>query len=151
MRLEGRVAVVTGGGAGIGRATCLTLAREGADVVVASNVASQAEVVAAEVTVLGRIGQAKVVDVTDIEGVNTLARDVEAQFGKVDILVTCAGIMGARKLLIETTPEAWRSTMEVNLNATFYCIKALLPGMLARNAGRIVTLSSASGKLPAAR
>ncbi len=150
MRFEGRVAVVTGGGTGIGRATCLTLAREGADVVVVSNVASQAEAVAAEVTALGRIGQAKVVDVTDIGAVNTLASDVEAQFGKVDILVTCAGVMGARKLLIDTTPEEWRCTMEVNLNATFYCIKAFLPGMLARNAGRIITLSSASGKLPAA-
>lgn len=149
-RFAGQVAVVTGGGTGIGRATCLTLAREGADVVVVSNVASQAGAVADEASALGRRGEAKVVDVTDIEAVNALARDLEAQLGKVDILVTCAGVMGARKMLIDITPEEWRHTMEVNLNATFYCIKAFLPGMLARNSGRIITLSSASGKVPAA-
>ena len=149
-RFEGKVAVITGGGTGIGRATALVLAREGADVVVASNVADQAEAVAEEVRALGRKGVAQVVDVTDIPAVNALAADVEAQFGKTDILVTCAGVMGARKLLTETTSEAWRNTMEVNLNGTFYCIKAFLPGMLARDSGRIITLSSASGKLPAA-
>ncbi|ANP45139.1 SDR family NAD(P)-dependent oxidoreductase [Candidatus Viadribacter manganicus] len=149
-RFAGKVAVVTGGGTGIGRATCLTLANEGADIVVVSNVAAQAETVAREVASLGRTGVAKVVDVTDIEAVNALARDVDAQFGRADILVTCAGVMGARKLLTQTSAEEWRDTLEVNLNATFYCIKAFLPGMLARDVGRIITLSSASGKLPAA-
>lgn len=66
------------------------------------------------------------------------------------ILVTCAGVMGARKLITQTTPEEWRHTMAVNLDGTFYCIKAFLPGMLERNSGRIITLSSASGKQPAA-
>ena len=149
-RFAGKVAVVTGGGSGIGRATALALATEGADVVVVSNVADQAEAVAAEVTALGRRGLARVVDVTDIPAVSALAADVDVALGKADILVTCAGVMGARKLLTKTTPEEWRATMEVNLNATFYCIQAFLPGMLARDSGRIITLSSASGKLPAA-
>lgn len=149
-RFEGKVAVITGGGTGIGRATALMLAREGADVVVVSNVADQAQGVAQEVTDLGRRGMAKVVDVTDIPAVEALAADVSAQFGKTDILVTCAGVMGARKFLTETSSQEWGRTMEVNLNATFYCIKAFLPGMLERDSGRIITLSSASGKLPAA-
>ena len=149
-RFAGKVAVITGGGTGIGRATALVLAREGADVVVVSNVAEQAEAVAAEVRALGRKGLARVVDVTDIPAVNALAADVDAEFGKTDILVTCAGVMGARKLLTETTSEEWGKTIEVNLNGTFYCIKAFLPGMLERDSGRIITLSSASGKLPAA-
>lgn len=149
-RFEGKVAVITGGGTGIGRATALTLARQGADIVVVSNVADQAEAVAKEVEALGRRGAARIVDVTDIAAVNALAADVDAVMGKTDILVTCAGVMGARKLLSQTTAEEWKFTMEVNLNATFYCIKAFLPGMLERDSGRIITLSSASGKLPAA-
>lgn len=149
-RLEGKVAVVTGGGTGIGRATCIQFAKEGADVVVVSNVADQAEAVAAEVRALGREGLAYMVDVTDVDAVNAMAAAVEARFGKADILVTSAGVMGARAFLTETSVEAWRKTMEVNLNAGFYCIKAFLPGMLARDAGRIITISSISGKLPAA-
>ncbi|PZQ62439.1 MAG: hypothetical protein DI570_10705 [Phenylobacterium zucineum] len=148
--LAGKVAVVTGGGTGIGRATALALAERGADVVVVSNVADQAQAVADEVAALGRRGVARVVDVTDIAAVGALATDIEADFGRADILVTCAGVMGARKLLTETTPDEWRRTMAVNLDGTFYCIQAFLPGMLARDSGRIITLSSASGKLPAA-
>jgi len=106
--------------------------------------------VAGEVRALGRKGVSKVVDVTNIPAMEALARDVDAEFGKTDILVTSAGVMGARKLLVETSAEEWLKTMEVNLNATFYCVKAFLPGMLARDSGRIITLSSASGKLPAA-
>lgn len=149
-RFEGKVAVITGGGTGIGRATALLFAEQGADIVVVSNVADQAQAVAKEVEALGRKGLARVVDITDIPAVNALAAEVDATLGKTDFLVTCAGVMGARKLLTKTTPEEWRLTMEVNLNGTFYCIKAFLPGMLERDSGRIITLSSASGKLPAA-
>lgn len=148
--LTGKVAVVTGGGTGIGRAICLEFARQGADVVVASNVAEQAQAVAGEVRALGRQGVAQVLDVTDVEAVQAMAAAVEAQFGKADILVTSAGVMGARAFLTDTSAEEWRKTMEVNLNAGFYCIKAFLPGMLARDAGRIITISSISGKMPAA-
>lgn len=148
-RLENKVAVVTGGGTGIGRATCLQFAREGADIVVVSNVADQAEAVAAEVRSLGRKGVACVVDVTDVAAVEETAAKVVADFGKADILVTSAGVMGARAFLTKTPVEEWRKTIEVNLNATFYCVKAFLPNMLERNSGRIITISSISGKLPA--
>jgi len=149
-RFKGKVAVITGGGSGIGRATALLLAEQGADIVVVSNVAEQAKAVAREVEKLGRKGLARTVDVTDVSAVSALAAEVDEALGKTDILVTCAGVMGARKLITKTTPEEWRTTMEVNLNGTFYCVKAFLPGMLERNSGRIITLSSASGKLPAA-
>lgn len=149
-RLAGKVAVVTGGGTGIGRATCLKLAGEGADVVVVSIVGSEAEGVAAEVRALGRRALARVADVTDHAALDALAAEVEAELGHADILVTCAGVMGARKLITQTTPEEWRRTHAVNLDGTFYAIKAFLPGMLQRDRGRIITLSSASGKMPAA-
>jgi NAD(P)-dependent dehydrogenase (short-subunit alcohol dehydrogenase family) len=149
-RLEGKIAVVTGGGSGIGRATCLKFAQEDAIIAIASNVAAEVEAVTAEVRAMGRRAEGFVVDVTDLAAVEKLAADVEAALGPADILVTCAGVMGARKLITETTPEEWRWTMAVNLDGTFYCIKAFLPGMLERDSGRIITLSSGSGKQPAA-
>jgi len=149
-RLDGKVAVVTGGGTGIGRAISLQFAREGADVVIASNVAAQAEAVAAEVRELGRKGAAYVIDVTDVSAVEAMAAFVDAEFSKADILVTCAGIKGSRAFLTETPVELWRRTIEINLNAGFYCIKAFLPGMLSRNEGRVIMISSISGKMPAA-
>lgn len=149
-RLEGKVAVVTGGGSGIGRAICLRLAEDGADVAVVSNVASEIEAVAADVRAVGRRAEAFVVDVTDMAAVEGLASDVEGALGPADILVTCAGVMGARKLITQTNAEEWRHTLSVNLDGTFYCIKAFLPRMLERDSGRIITLSSASGKQPAA-
>ncbi len=149
-RLEDKVAVVTGGGSGIGRAICLEFAREGAHVVVVSNVKNEAEAVAKEVCGMGREGIAFIVDVTDPPKVKQMADEVVNKFGKADILVTSAGVMGERTFIVNTTEEGWRRTMEVNLNAGFYCIKAFLPKMMEQKTGRIITISSMSGKLPAA-
>ena len=149
--LADKVAVVTGGGTGIGRATCLAFAREGAAVVVASNVAAQADAVAAEIAAAGGTGLATDVDVTDVAAVQALAQKVDERFGRCDILVTSAGVMGARSFITDTDVDAWRNTIEVNLNAGFYCVKAFLPGMLERDSGRIIMIASMSGKLPAAR
>lgn len=148
-RLQDKVAVVTGGGSGIGRAVCLEFAREGARVAVVSNVKLEADTVAEEVRRLGRDGRAYVVDVTDVPRVKQVADEINATFGRTDILVTSAGVMGERTFLTNTSEEGWRKTIEVNLNATFYCIKAFLPGMIERGSGRIITISSTSGKLPA--
>jgi NAD(P)-dependent dehydrogenase (short-subunit alcohol dehydrogenase family) len=134
-RLEDKVAVVTGGGSGIGKAICLEYAREGAHVIVVSNIKEEAEGVAAEVRSLGREGISYVTDVTDAARVKEIAGEVKEKFGKTDILVTSAGIMGERTLLTNMTEEGWRRTIEINLNAGFYCIKMI---------------SSVSGKLPAA-
>lgn len=149
-RFAGKVAVVTGGGSGIGRATCLQLAEGGAAVAVVSNVASEVETVAGEIRATGCRAEAFVVDVADFAAIGKMADGIERALGPADILVCCAGVMGARKPLTETTPEEWRFTHAVNLDGTFHCIKAFLPGMMERDCGRIVTLSSASGKLPAA-
>jgi NAD(P)-dependent dehydrogenase (short-subunit alcohol dehydrogenase family) len=149
-RLQDKVAVVTGGGSGIGRAISLLFAEEGAHVVVISNVKPEVESVAKEVRDLGREGISYVVDVTDSAKVKAMADEIIQKFGRVDILVTAAGVMGARNFIINTSEEAWRKTIEINLNAGFYCIKAFLPQMMEQKSGRIIMISSASGKLPAA-
>jgi NAD(P)-dependent dehydrogenase (short-subunit alcohol dehydrogenase family) len=149
-RLEGRVAVVTGGGSGIGRAICLRFAREGARVAVLSNVEQEVQRVADEARRLGRDARAWTVDVTDAPAVRALADEIHAAFGRTDILVTSAGVMGERSSITDTSDEGWRKTIEVNLNATFYCIKAFLPKLTQQRSGRIITIASTSGKLPAA-
>jgi len=149
-RLQDRVAVVTGGGTGIGRAISLQFAREGAHVVVVSNVQAEAESVAKEVRDLGREGVAFVVDVTDAAKVKAMADEVIQKFGKADILVTSAGVMGVRNFIINTPEDGWRKTIDINLNAGFYCIKAFLPKMMELKSGRVIMISSTSGKLPAA-
>jgi NAD(P)-dependent dehydrogenase (short-subunit alcohol dehydrogenase family) len=148
--LEGKVAVVTGGGSGIGQAICLAFARDGADVVVASNVAVDAERVAQELRDIGRTAIAVDIDVTDADAVDRMAALVAETLGPADILVTSAGVMGARQLITDTGLDEWRRTIEVNLTAGFTCIKAFLPAMLERDQGRIITIASMSGKLPAA-
>ena len=149
-KLQDKVAVVTGGGSGIGKAICLEFAREGAHVVVISNVKLEAEGVAEKVRSLGREGIAYEADVTDAPRVKEIAVEINNNFGKTDILVTSAGVMGERTFIVNTTEEGWRRTIEVNLNAGFYCIKAFLPTMMEQKTGRIITISSTSGKLPAA-
>lgn len=149
-RLQDKVAVVTGGGSGLGKAICLEFAREGAHVAVVSNVKAEAESVAKEVRGLGREGLAFVIDVTDSAKVRGVAEEVNKKFGRTDILVTSAGIMGARTFITNTSDEDWRKTIEINLNAGFYCVKAFLPKMMEKNSGRIIMISSTSGKLPAA-
>jgi NAD(P)-dependent dehydrogenase (short-subunit alcohol dehydrogenase family) len=149
-RLQDKVAVVTGGGTGIGRAIALKFAREGANLVVATNVKAEVESVAKEIRDLGREGIAFVIDVTDHVKVKQMADEVIKRFGKVDIIVTAAGVEGARDFIVNTSPEAWRKTIEINLNAGFYTLKAFLPKMMEQKSGRVIMLSSASGKLPAA-
>lgn len=149
-RLQDKVAVVTGGGTGIGRAIGLQFAREGAHVVVVSNVKAEVESVAQEIRDLGREGIAFVVDVTDAAKVKAMADEVIQKFGKMDILVTSAGVMGVRNFVVNTTEEGWRRTIDINLNAGFYCIKAFLPQMMEQKTGRVIMISSISGKLPAA-
>ncbi|ACL05845.1 3-Oxoacyl (acyl-carrier protein) reductase [Desulfatibacillum aliphaticivorans] len=148
--LQDKVAIITGGGTGIGKAACLDFARNGAHVVVIGNVEADAKQTAGEVRALGREGVAMVADVTDAGEMRNIAAKVIEKFGRIDILVTSAGVMGDRTFLVNTTDEGWCKTMDVNLNGTFYCVKAVLPQMMEQKSGRIITISSISGKLPAA-
>ena len=140
MKFSGSVAVVTGGGQGIGAAVARALAAEGAMVVVAARTAERIEGVAAEIKRAG--GKAKAVrcDVTDVASV----RDLAAAAGAVDILVNNAGVAHSAPLS-RITPEDWNRVLAVNATGTFLCTRAFIGGMLERKRGRIVNVASVAG------
>ena len=143
--LAGRVALVTGGSRGIGRAVCLALAREGADVAVnyAAD-ADAAERTRAEVEAAGVRGATIMADVAREDEVAAMVAATEAELGAVDILVTSAGVVLAQAHT-ELDFESWRRIMAVNLDGTFLSIMAVKDGMIARGYGRIVCMASIAG------
>ncbi len=146
MRLEGRISVVTGGGRGIGRAICLALAREGSDLVIASDVKSEVEKVATEVTGIGRDALPYELDVTKPDQVEALAEATVERFRKLDVLVNNAGVVGKRAFISQSDEHVWRRTIEVNLFGTYHCTKAFLPRIMEQSKGRIINIASISGK-----
>jgi NAD(P)-dependent dehydrogenase (short-subunit alcohol dehydrogenase family) len=146
MSLHGKVAVVTGGGRGIGRAICLAFATEGASVVVASDVESQVKDVAAELETQQRKAVACRCDVVKTDDVEGLLRVTLSEFGKVDILVNCAGVVGKRAFIADSEEVEWRRVIDVNLFGTYHCIRTFLPAMMRQREGRIINIASISGK-----
>jgi 3-oxoacyl-[acyl-carrier protein] reductase len=144
MQLLEQVAIITGSARGIGRATALSLAREGAGIVVADINLAGAESVAQEIEGLGQRAIAVKTDVADPGQVRKTVRKAMKTFGRIDILVNNAGIALVRSFL-ETTPEEWDRTIRVHLYGTFHCTKEVVPHMIAQGYGRIVNLSSVSG------
>lgn len=143
--LAGRVAVVTGGAQGIGRAILKRFLDSGAAVCIWDIDAKLANATAGELAKRGRV-EAVGVDLTDVRDVER-ARDATLEhFGRVDILVNNAGIAGPNLPTWDYDPQAWTQVMDVNFHSQFYCCRALLPGMIARNYGRIVNIASISGK-----
>jgi 3-oxoacyl-[acyl-carrier protein] reductase len=144
-RLEGKVAIVTGAGRGIGRAIVERFAREGAKVVINYNAsANEAESLDAEVKKKGAESMVFKGDVSKSNDVKAMVDATVARFGKVDILVNNAGIIFRRKIL-EATEEDWDRTLDVNLKSVFLCSKAVAPLMLQQKSGKIVNISSISG------
>ena len=139
--LANKVALVTGSGRNIGRATVLELARRGADVVVnARSNREEAEAVAAEAREIGARAIAAIADVGDQGQVYRMVADAIAEFGRIDILVNNAG-MRAEKPFAEMTVEDWREVNAVNMDAPFFACQAVVPGMIERGWGRIVNVS----------
>ncbi len=133
------VALVTGGGRGIGASIARALARDSWDVVVTARSRGEIEAVAAEVG-----GRAFELDVSDREAVGR----VSAEVGGVDLLVNNAGVSGVPKKAWEQTIDEWWNVFEINVLGTYLCTRAVVPGMIARGAGRIVNLSSGAAYLP---
>jgi NAD(P)-dependent dehydrogenase (short-subunit alcohol dehydrogenase family) len=146
MELEGRTAIVTGAGRGVGRAIALELASLGADVVIAEVLEENAAAVAGEVRALGRRAMPLKVDVTSREDLDTMANRTLAEFGGIDILVNNAGVFWSGNV-IDVTEETWDFVMDVNAKGVFFASQAVLPHMMAAKRGSIVSLASMAGKV----
>lgn len=146
MRLTGQVALVTGGGRGIGRSIALAFAREGADVAMAARTGTEVTAVSKEIEGLGRSTMACQCDVTDRDQVAGLVREVEKNLGPITILVNNAGIAASAKTT-EMDDDLWERILRVNLTGTYLCTKAVLPGMLTRGHGRIINIASIGAKV----
>ena len=144
MRLKDKVALVTGGARGIGRAIALTFAREGADIVVADVNLEIAQQTVLEIQDLGRKAMALEMDVTSYEKVEEGINKILDKMGKVDILVNNAGIT-KDNLLLRMSQADWDAVINVNLKGTFNCIKAVSKPMIKQRSGRIISIASIIG------
>ena len=146
MKFAGKVALVTGAARGIGEAIALTLAREGADVVVTDVDLEDAQRVAQEIKGLGRKAKAIQADVSQREAVQRLVSEAVSLFGKIDILVNNAGII-RRGTFLEHDPQDWEKVLSVNLGGTFNCAKEVVPLMIKQGGGKIINISSVVGRM----
>jgi meso-butanediol dehydrogenase / (S,S)-butanediol dehydrogenase / diacetyl reductase len=150
-RLSEKVAIVTGGGSGIGRGIVLCMAREGADVAIPDIQDDNAQRVAKEVEALGRNALALHVDVTRTADVEAMLADVRRRFGRIDALVNNAGIPAPPGLPFTNNTEAdWDRVYDVNLKSIFRTCKAITPYFTERRAGRIINIASIAGPLSSA-
>ena len=148
--LQGRVALVTGGGRGIGRAIALAFAAEGAKVAVTARTAAELEEVVAAIRNHGGTAAALTADVADREAVRGLPGRVQEALGPVEVLVNNAGIGSSAdpRPVLEYDDAFWDLTLAVNLTAPYLLCKAVLPGMAARRWGRIINVASVNGRIP---
>ena len=144
MRLKNKVAVITGGAQGIGRAIALGMAREGGKVVVADLQSEKAGSVADEVKILGGEALGFGVNVADESSVKRLAEATFAEFGRVDILVNDAGVY-LKSSVVEMSEADWDRTLDINLGGNFLCCRAFVPAMREQKSGRIISMASGIG------
>jgi 3-oxoacyl-[acyl-carrier protein] reductase len=144
--LAGKIALVTGGGRGIGAAIARRLAGLGAATVVCGRTQSHLEETAAQIRAAGGRSEAIPCDVSDWSSVSALAARVQQSFGKLHILVNNAGIGGFASPLHQLPPDKWDAILNTNLRGVFYMIRAFVPLLIAAGGGHIVNISSIAGK-----
>ena len=142
MKLQDKVAIITGGGRGLGRSIALLFGKEGAKVVVAARNQEQIDHVAQELRVLRKSAIAIPADVTDEGRVNDLVRKTMEAYGTVDILVNNAGARGPISPIHMISLEEWEQTLKANLTSAFLCSKAVIPVMMEKKAGKIINVAT---------
>jgi 3-oxoacyl-[acyl-carrier protein] reductase len=143
VNLKGKIAIVTGAGHGIGREIALTLARNGAEVVV-TDVTDEIFEVGKEIEALGSKASPIKCDVTEPEQAQEVEEKVVGKYERIDILVNNAGIY-PQKAFLEMTADDWNKVLRINLNGAFHCTKAVLPKMVKQKYGKIVSITSIAG------
>ncbi len=144
--MDGKVTIITGGGTGLGRAMVRALARAGSDIVVAARRTGPIEETADEVRSLGRRSLAVQTDVTQSDQVNGMVRRCLDEFGKVDVLINNAALLGAPLTPIwDMTDDEWRNGIDTNLTSAFYCSRAVARSMVSRGSGKIINVASGYG------
>jgi 3-oxoacyl-[acyl-carrier protein] reductase len=146
MKLEGRVALVTGGSQGIGHACALDLAREGAKVAVAARNREKLDELVAQITAAGGTAAAFVMDVADEEQIKAGVKAAIAHFGKIDILINNAGITHDQ-LVMRMKRADWDSVLNTNLTSAYLCIQQVIGSMLKQRWGRIINITSVFGQM----
>ncbi len=146
MRLNDKVAIVTGGGAGLGRAFAIGLAAEGAKVAVTDVDQAAAQQVADEINTSGGTSVAYAMDVTDTEVVESVVAQIDDDFGQIDVLLNNAGVRYISPF-VETDIGSWQRTIDINLTGPFLCSQAVIPSMLRVGKGKIINIASTSGIL----
>jgi NAD(P)-dependent dehydrogenase (short-subunit alcohol dehydrogenase family) len=148
MSFTGKTAIITGGGSGIGRACGLELGKQGARVAVWDVNGLNAAGVADEVRELGVRTLSVRVDVAKMDQIEAATKRTLDEFGRIDILVNCAGIALAPKPLLDTTPEEFQRVFGINLKGVWHCAQLAARDMIKRRSGRIINIASIAGKVP---
>lgn len=149
--MKGQVAIVTGGGRGIGEAVALALAREGARVVLAARTGAELERVVARIEQGGGVARGVPSDVSQPAQVERLTQAVLDAYGRVDVLVNAAGVPGPIGPLWEADVAAWKRAIDVNLLGTFFCCHAVVPHMIRQRRGKIINFSGGGAAAPLPR
>jgi NAD(P)-dependent dehydrogenase (short-subunit alcohol dehydrogenase family) len=142
MELAGKIALVTGAGSGIGRAIAVRFAKEGARIIVNDMDAQAAEKTVQEIEALGGQAYPLQANISKREEVHAMVVKGADRFGAINILVNNAGTGGSSIITKDMPPEAWENTVSVNLNGSFYCCQAVIPGMIEKRGGKIVNIAS---------
>ena len=148
MKLEGKVAIVTGGGTGIGRSIALEFARAGADIVVSSRRSSVLEKMMEEIKALGRRSLCVQADISQKTDVNNLVQETLAEFSTIDILVNNASVGDIEVPLLELSEDDWDRVININLKGYFLCSQALGKKMVEQKKGNIINIASVSAFRP---
>lgn len=146
LHLDNQVAIITGGGRGIGKAAAMALARGGVRIVVAARTASEIEAVANEIQTMGGEALAIQTDVSKEEDVQHMVQKTVEAYGRVDILVNNAAVNIRPKSIVDLTLEEWNWLMSINLTGVFLCSKYVLKHMMHQQSGKIVNVSSIGGR-----
>lgn len=147
-RMEGRIAIVTGGGLGIGRATAIQIAEEGGSVVVADILEDEGQETVQRIHAKNGKATFLKTDVSNSYQMDALVQDTKSLYGGLDVLHANAGIPGPHKLVLDTTDDEWGQVFKVNLNGAFYACRAAIPALAERGGGAIVLTASDLGIKP---